>query len=330
MWMRRAALALIVASGAAQAQSLNEGSSRLEACFERSRAADAICARLPYDSEHRIGCFTKSRALQLECMDRVLSEVSAKAQEAPPETALGAPPAVVPPPELPSEGKTPNESAPAVAVLRDPSIVSATQSDAVPKVAFGKLPSVSEPAGGSMRGDVDKEDDQAKGAPSWVLSETTSPVDFTPLVAAVIRSVSGPKDGPNTLAVRCRSGRTEVSLKSDGVWSARRGNNLGVDYQVNDQKIVRRQWALSADGRTASYKGDPVEFMQSMPDGAMLTVAVADQENGHNEAVFRLTGLFEIRRRVAAACGWTPVSAKISLKSDNARPAPISRRLVKD
>lgn len=47
----------------------------------------------------------------------------------------------------------------------------------------------------------------------WVVSETTSPVDYSPLVTALIRSTSQVKDAPNTLTIRCRG-----QARTDGAW----------------------------------------------------------------------------------------------------------------
>src|SRR6266850_3616262 len=58
---------------------------------------------------------------------------------------------------------------------------------------------------------------------AWVVSETTSPVDYSPLITAVIRSTSSVKDAPSTLAVRCRGLRTELLLRTEGRGARRAG-----------------------------------------------------------------------------------------------------------
>jgi hypothetical protein len=85
-----------------------------------------------------------------------------------------------------------------------------------------------------------------------------------------------------------------------------------VDYQINDQPIVRQPWILSTDGKTATYKNDPVELLRSIPEGATLKVAVADKGNVRHEASFELTGLSAVRQKVATACKWPSVTAKTS------------------
>src|SRR3974377_2320869 len=90
---------------------------------------------------------------------------------------------------------------------------------------------------GEMRPETSgKKDDAPMPQPDWVVSETTSPVDYSPLVSAVIRSTSGENDGPNSLAIRCRAQRTEASLATNGAWGVPRGNVLQVDYQLDNRR----------------------------------------------------------------------------------------------
>jgi hypothetical protein len=137
-------------------------------------------------------------------------------------------------------------------------------------------------------------------------------LDYSPLITAVIRSTSDVKDSPNTFAVRCRAQHTELSIRTDGRWGAPRGNELLVDYQINDQPIVRQPWILSTDGKTATYKNDPIELLRSIPEGATLKVALADNGNVRREATFELTGLSGVRQKVGTACKWPPVTTKTS------------------
>jgi hypothetical protein len=149
---------------------------------------------------------------------------------------------------------------------------------------------------------------------AWVVSETTSPVDYSPLITAVIHSTSSVKDAPNTLAVRCRGSRTELLLRTEGAWRASRASEVQVDHQINDQPFVRLRWAVSADGKTASYKDDAVELLRSLPEGARLKISVfVRQEGPGQEATFQLTGLDGVRKKIGLACKWPPTADKMSL-----------------
>src|SRR5882757_5910905 len=137
---------------------------------------------------------------------------------------------------------------------------------------------------------------------AWVLSETTSPVDYSPLVTAVIRSTSSVEDAPTTLAVRCRGLHTELLLRMAGTWPASRAGEVQVDYQINDQPFVRLQWTVSADGKTASYKDDAVGLLRSLPKNARLKISVFDRQGPGQEATFQLTGLDSVRKKIGLAC----------------------------
>jgi Type VI secretion system VasI, EvfG, VC_A0118 len=147
---------------------------------------------------------------------------------------------------------------------------------------------------------------------AWLVSETTSPVDYSPLITAVIHSTSSVKDAPSTLAVRCRASRTELLLRTEGVWRASRAGEVQVDYQINDQPFVRLQWTVSADGATASYNDDAVELLRSLPEGARLKISVFDGKGRGQEATFQLAGLDDIRKKIGLACKWPPTADKIS------------------
>ncbi len=147
---------------------------------------------------------------------------------------------------------------------------------------------------------------------AWIVSETTSPVDYSPLITAVIHSTSSVKDAPNTLAVRCRGLRTELLLRTEGAWRASRAGEVQVDYRINDQPVVRLQWTVSADGKTASYKDDAVGLLRSLPEGARLKISVFDRQGLGQEATFQLTGLDSVRKKIGLACKWPPTADKMS------------------
>jgi Type VI secretion system VasI, EvfG, VC_A0118 len=145
---------------------------------------------------------------------------------------------------------------------------------------------------------------------NWVVSQTTSPVDYSPLITAAIRSTSSEKDALNTLTIRCRQLRTELLLRTEGTWHISRASEVQVQYQINDQSSDGLRWAVSADGKYATYKDDAVGLLRSLPDGARLKIHVFDGP-GH-DATFQLTGLDAIRKKIAVACKWAPAADKTS------------------
>jgi Type VI secretion system VasI, EvfG, VC_A0118 len=152
----------------------------------------------------------------------------------------------------------------------------------------------------------------AEPAQSWIVSETMSPVDYSPMITATTSSQSVAKDAPAIFIIRCRGQRTDLLVSTEGSWHASRANELQVDLKVNDQPAVRMQWIASSDGRTAIFKDDAVRFLRSLPDGGRIMVSVSDSQGMAHEASFQLTGLNAIRQKIAAACKWAPAADRVA------------------
>jgi hypothetical protein len=156
------------------------------------------------------------------------------------------------------------------------------------------------------------EDAISPAARSWIVSETMSPVDYSPMITATTSSQPVAKDAPAIFMIRCRGQRTDLLVSTEGSWRASRANELQVDLRVNDQPAVRMQWIASSDGRTAIFKDDAVRFLRSLPDGGRIAVSVSDWQGMAHEAAFQLTGLDVIRQKIAAVCKWTPAAHRVA------------------
>lgn len=328
MRTRLATVALCLAGVTAQAQSADDNMSRLESCIQAARLADAICAKIADNSAQRGDCFAKGRAAQLVCLDHVLSEAPTPPASLSSETARPEPPVEAAPAKASAERPASNEGArtdqPGVSVGSAAADDEATKpSSAAPQPAVASLPppAVEVPTGAISSRDSANQNDKPARETDWIISETTSPVDYSPLVTAVLSSTSNVTNGPNTLTVRCRAQHTELSIRTNGAWSVPRGNDLLVDYQISGQPVVRQPWILSADGKTATYKNDSVELLRSIPDGATLKIAVADSGSVRLAATFEPTGLAGIRQKVGTACNWAPPTARAS--SERLPPKPV-------
>jgi len=290
--MRAPLIAIVLSSvgGAVCAQPANEGAKELEICFQLARAADAICSDPKNGAAERLDCLQKARTSQLECLEQSLRGTSAGS--APPEKTAG-----TGAPEIPSVAVSPDKAA----------------NVAAPNPPPATAPS--EMVTGAVSSDVSaRAVDIPRKQPdtNWLVSETTSPVDYTPLLTAMTRLPSSVKHAPNTLAIRCRGGRTELLVRTGGTWRVSRAREVQVEYQINDQPSVRLAWAASADGKTAIYKEDPVGLLQSLPEGARLKINVLDGPDPSHEATFPLAGLDAVREKIATACKWPPLANKLS------------------
>jgi hypothetical protein len=302
--MRAPLIAIVLASvgGAVCAQPANEGAKELETCFQSARAADAICADSKNGAAERLDCGQKALISQLECLKHIFPGESAgsvrpemPAGTVSPEmpTGTGSPakgnvsagePASSPktpsgtiPPETPTALRPAVSAEPVhdmterleicfqAARVADVTCIDPANDTAKRAACFQSVRAAQVECLENMSHEPSTGSAQNQPADTaWVLSETTSPVDYSPLITAVIRSTSSVEDAPTTLAVRCRGLHTELLLRMAGTWPASRASEVQVDYQINDQPFVRLQWTASADGKTASYKDDAVGLLRSL------------------------------------------------------------------
>jgi hypothetical protein len=141
-------------------------------------------------------------------------------------------------------------------------------------------------------------------ASGWLISETTSPRDFSPLFVAKLYALSPiAADAPQTLVLRCRNEHTEMSLGANGVWRPSRSADVEVAMPSDRPAARPLRWRLAVDGRTAFMADDPVGLLRTLSGGRM-SVAVTDGAGRTVSATFDLAGIDIVRARLANACRW--------------------------
>jgi hypothetical protein len=309
-----------IVGGAALAQPANEEIKGLESCFQAARLADAICSNSANGPVQRLDCFQKARAAQLECLENVASGMAAgpTLPEHPSGTVPTAPTAAAP--DLPKDTRSPEKSVQTLLPEKPSGAVSsgepASSSPIAPGPVLPMAPAVTSlpdlPTGAiseDMSAKLQGVPAKPPPPPDWVVSETTSPVDFSPIITMTLVSQSSVRDASDILTVRCRGKRTELLVRSEPGRAADAGE-VQVAYQINDQSSVRLAWTASADGKTISYKEDAVGFLQSLPEGAKLKISLPDKSRQAHEAIFQLIGWDIIREKLKTACGWSPIAGK--------------------
>jgi hypothetical protein len=309
-WTRSLVALPLLLNPAAIAQSVDQSVRGLETCFRAARLADTICEQ-DTDPENRLNCFDKARSVQLECLAHVLPQepaASEKSSETPLPSSVQAPEA----PERPSskESAVTSPSSPSSANNAD-----GDSPDAGRKKAASEVSETGETTTAAVQPDT-KANTETGGSPtkSWTISETTSPVDYSALVTAVIEPTRSAKNGVARLTIRCRGKRTELSGQFQSNSNTSKAGDVQVEYQISDQPPVRERWGWSADGKSAVYPDDPVAMLRSIPDGATLKIGRAESGGVEHGATFQLVGLDLVRKRVADACKWTPLQAKTSVE----------------
>jgi hypothetical protein len=152
---------------------------------------------------------------------------------------------------------------------------------------------------------VEKPDSKQPQGMNWVISETTSPVDYRPQIAALTTArASSSQDAPSSLAIHCRAQRTELIISTTGSWKQATDGEVKVVYRINEEPLVEQRWRPAEAGRSLAFQGDVVRFLRSIPDGGQFLVKVHAGKSPPYESTFKLAGLDPVRRKIAAACNW--------------------------
>jgi hypothetical protein len=156
----------------------------------------------------------------------------------------------------------------------------------------------------------DKTTTSAPPSDGWLVSETTSPVDYSPQVSASNLSHATAEDAPSSFTIHCRLQRVELSVSTAGNWKASTNDQIRVAYRIDQRPMVETLWIAARDGHTASFKGDALQLLQSLPDSGLISIGVFDRQGPAHEAVFQLDGLAAVRQKVLAACKATPAAER--------------------
>jgi Type VI secretion system VasI, EvfG, VC_A0118 len=140
--------------------------------------------------------------------------------------------------------------------------------------------------------------------PNWIISETTSPVDYKPQIAALTTARASSPDAPSSLAIHCRAQRTELIISTTGSWKQATDGVVKVVYRINQEPPVEQRWRAAEAGRSLAFPADVVGFLRSVPDSGQIVVKVYAGKAPPYESTFKLAGLDPVRRKIAAACNW--------------------------
>jgi hypothetical protein len=149
--------------------------------------------------------------------------------------------------------------------------------------------------------------ESSSAARDWVISETKSPVDYSPVVIATTRSRDSAAGSALELSFSCRSGHTNVVVRGRTI--SGRGDDYAISYRINDEEPVQLGAGRSFGGGV-SFQGDIVRLLRSFPDQGEITIRLASRAGSTREGYFSLNGLAAVRTKLAAACRWPQATAK--------------------
>lgn len=147
----------------------------------------------------------------------------------------------------------------------------------------------------------------ASAQEGWVVSQTTSPVDYSPIATATTASRKIAGSPPLRLSIRCRSGRTELAVSGPSITLP--GDDYFISYRVNDGQSVQFGGVAPSFGDGVAFKGDAGALLQSFPADGELAVEVMPLRGSSQQGIFSLNGLETLRAKIGATCKWPHVLA---------------------
>lgn len=135
---------------------------------------------------------------------------------------------------------------------------------------------------------------------NWLISETTSPVDYRPVVVATTYARGGPESAVRQLSIHCRGGRTELVVAGPAL--SRSGDDYAITYRINAGQPLHAAGSPSLSGRGVAFKGDVVRLLEALPDDGEIAIRVSTRDGAGYDGNFSLKGLKVVRNKVAAAC----------------------------
>jgi len=142
----------------------------------------------------------------------------------------------------------------------------------------------------------------------WIVSETTSPVDYSPIATATTSSLNVAGGSPMRLSIRCRGGHTELIVAGAAITG--RGEDYFISYRVNGGPSVQLAGVAPVSGEGVAFKGDVVALLQSLPGEGELEVRLFPLSGNGLDGIFSLDGLERLRTRIGATCRWPHAIAK--------------------
>jgi len=143
---------------------------------------------------------------------------------------------------------------------------------------------------------------------NWIISETTSPVDYTPLVIATARAKATAAGPRMELSIYCRAGQTHLVVRGPNISVHPDGYDFS--YSVNGGSLTHAGAGTLLLGGIA-MPGEVVSLLQTLPGEGEISIRLASRSGTVWEGTFLLDGLKSARGRLAIACNWPPATAKL-------------------
>jgi hypothetical protein len=139
-------------------------------------------------------------------------------------------------------------------------------------------------------------------AEEWVVSQTTSPLDYSPIAVASAMAKTGPDGAFLQLSIQCRGGRTELVLTSPSLVPQK--EDYAVSYSINGAAPILVPVAASQSGTGLAIRGDVVQLLTSLPERGQIAFRAGPRQGRAVEGRYALPGLKSVVSKLAAPCNW--------------------------
>jgi hypothetical protein len=137
---------------------------------------------------------------------------------------------------------------------------------------------------------------------NWVVSETTSPIDYSPVVVATATARGVPHGSSMKLSIVCRGGTTSMVL--GGLSASPAGDGYTVSYTVDGGPPTTLAAIAAPSGTGVALGGDVVRLLESLPPQGEIAFRIVDRHDGTLEGRYSLAGMKITRERMAVSCKW--------------------------
>ena len=137
---------------------------------------------------------------------------------------------------------------------------------------------------------------------SWIFSETTSPIDYSPVVVATATARVASNGSVMKLSIACRGGNTSMVLIAPGALPA--GESYTVSYIVDGGSPTTLAAAAAPFGTGMALGVDVVRFLVLLPAQGEIVFRIVGRQGGKLEGRYSLAGLKTTRERMAVSCKW--------------------------
>jgi hypothetical protein len=140
----------------------------------------------------------------------------------------------------------------------------------------------------------------------WIVSETTSPLDYSPV--AIARPTSTGMDPRGLqISIQCRAGRSELVLTAGSPF-ARRPEEYLFTYSANGSAPVALPLAAATTGPGLAVRADPDRVLNALPPTGGVTFRLVQPNGPSVETRYALGQLKAVTLRIAVPCRWPPTA----------------------